>query len=115
MRITVIIIILLFLIIIIFPIFILLDFLDMYWQAKIPSCNNIQEKSIVEEIYSQHTKDIEEIQEEVGDVGFYVEEHPDCPEKEYIVIMYGTRAEQKKIQEILGEAFFGVPYRMQNV
>lgn len=110
--------ILIILLVMIFSLFILflLDFLDGHWQAKRPSCDNLPEKDIVEEIYAQHIKNIKEIEQELGsNIGFSLEEHSDCSNKEYIVIMYGTRADQKRIQEILGETFFGVPYRMQNI
>ena len=43
------------------------------------------------------------------------DEVEDCLGKARIEILYATEKDRQEIEQIIGETFLGIPYRMQNI
>jgi hypothetical protein len=90
------------------------------------TCNELPDKTQVEEIFQKHNETIQQIKNLYPDrieisVNTYNSNSSfnnrklNCPEKADIIILLQTNEQRKKIEEILGKDFFGIPYRIINM
>ena len=80
--------------------------------SRIPSCKDLPTVEQVENILTEH-QDVKEEIETYGQI--FVSGRTGCPGKAYIDIDYSSIDQKEKIESLIGETFFGVPYVMSNV
>ncbi|MBW4647512.1 MAG: hypothetical protein KME06_02250 [Kastovskya adunca ATA6-11-RM4] len=79
-------------------------------------CNKFPDVASVEKTLSEQAQVVNQIKSvHPGFVDIKVDEAEDCPGKARIEILHATEQDRKKIEQIIGDTFFGVPYRMQNI
>lgn len=78
------------------------------------SCKKLPTLSEVEQIVEEHRDLIEEI-EKVNPGLIFVSISSPCPGKGAIVIEYASHRDRIRIEELIGETFFGVPWRGINI
>jgi hypothetical protein len=76
-------------------------------------CAWLPDAEHVRKVVEEHNGTIAQL-EEKDRVWIEVDEHR-CPGKADILIYYSTLTDRKRIKELIGDDFFGVPYRMFNV
>lgn len=90
-------------------------FYEMRMDAKQAPCEELPLREEVERVIAEH-KDICEQIENInpGYVLISIDAER-CPGKADIIIYYGTKSDRKAIKNLIGDDFFGIPYRMFNV
>ena len=78
------------------------------------SCKKLPTLSEVEQIVEEHRDLIEEI-EKVNPGFIFVSISSPCPGKGAIVIKYASHQDRVRIEELIGETFFGVPWEGINI
>ena len=80
------------------------------------SCRELPTREEVVAIVSAHSDVVRRIENvNPGFVRFSVSSQPSCSEKADILIDFASKQDSEEIQLIIGDTFFGVPYRMTNV
>lgn len=75
-------------------------------------CEGLPTLSEVERIVEEHQDAIEEIRNvHPGFIRVEVASPPGCPGKGEIYIEYPSHSDRVRIEELIGETFFGVPWR----
>jgi hypothetical protein len=85
-------------------------------------CDKYLKVQQIESLIKEHKDTISQIENLGGTVSFggdYIETDEDnstirCPGKTEIWIYYGTEEQAQKIRNLIGDSFFGSPYRMIN-
>ncbi len=78
------------------------------------SCTELPEKEFTERVFREHAKTVAEI-EQINPGFIFVEvDATQCAGKADIVIYFASHKEREQIETILGDSFWGVPYRMYN-
>lgn len=92
--------------------------LHIFEDSRIKPCSELPTIIEVEKILQEHgaayTK-IEQILERKGWIGIDYYTQQRCPGKADIEIAYPTLKEREKIKSLIGDSFFGVPYRLNNI
>lgn len=80
------------------------------------SCERLPPLSDVERIVEEHQEVIEEIRNiNPGFIRVEIASPSGCPEKGEIYIEYASHRDRVRIEELIGETFFGVPWRGINI
>ncbi len=77
-------------------------------------CNDLPNIEQVREIVRENDDAVKEIKEVGQSVEVFVDDS-DFPGKGKITILYGTEKQREEIEDMIGDTFFGVPYKMYNV
>jgi len=79
------------------------------------SCEQLPSEAEVGRVVEAHQADIQKIEQvNPGFVGVEIDAST-CPGKADILFWYGTHQDRLLIEDIIsGDAFYGVPYRLQN-
>ena len=85
--------------------------------SALPPCSQLPTERAVEQALEQHRDMVESLQamEKGGSVMIFADAPSDCPNRSALRITYGTQKTRDEIRHRLGDTFFGIPYRMQNV
>lgn len=79
-------------------------------------CEGLPSLSEVERIVQEHQEVIEEIRNiNPGFIRVEIASPARCPEKGEIYIEYASHKDRVRIEELIGETFFGVPWRGVNI
>lgn len=79
-------------------------------------CDKLPEVTSVQKTLSEHTQVVNQIESVNPDsVDIRIDEIEDCLGKARIEITYATEQDRQEIEQMIGETFFGIPYRMQNI
>ncbi len=74
-------------------------------------CDELPTTHESQQILSAHTQE----QNQVNAISFGMSiDTSRCPGKAEIVINYQTLSDRQKIKDLIGNTFFGIPYRMSN-
>lgn len=79
-------------------------------------CDRYPNIDEVEQVLAAHPQAVKQI--EAVNPGFteiLVRDVNGCPGKASLEILYATRPDQQKIQQLLGKTFWGIPYRSVNI
>ena len=81
------------------------------------SCDKLSAKEEVQKVLNENTDTIKKLEELSPDTKsiMVVIDSERCQGKADIIIYYGSFQQRKEIKKIIGDTFFGVPYRMINV
>jgi len=77
-------------------------------------CEELPALSEVEQIVEEHRDSIKEI-ENVNPGFIFVKVESPCPGKGIIVIEYASHQDRLRIEKLIGETFFGVPWKGINI
>jgi hypothetical protein len=78
-------------------------------------CSRLPTLERAEAVLAEHNDTIEQIKAlNPGNVWMDLDS-AHCPGKAELLIYYATIYDKHKIKELIGETFFGIPYRMFNV
>lgn len=87
--------------------------------AAIPgqrSCDDLPSVEAIRRALEQHAGMRTQIEQlNPNAIVFAIEESQRCPGSGTLIIYHATAAEAKQIRRLLGETFFGIPYRLRNV
>lgn len=90
-------------------------FYEMWKDAKKVSCSKLPTAEEVRKVLAEHNDTFMQIERfNPGNVWMDVN-YVRCPGKADILIYYGTVYDWDNIRNLIGDTFFGVPYRMFNV
>lgn len=80
------------------------------------TCDELPDIQTVEKVFAKHKKEADEITKIGANISVAVSEfdNPNCKGKADIYIEYGSHDQRIKIEKIIGNTFFGIPYRMRN-
>lgn len=80
------------------------------------ACDQLPDRQYVETVMAQHSDMIQKIEEaaEPGPILVDISSREECPEKGFLLIIFGGRDQSVKIQALLGDTFFGIPYQLEN-
>lgn len=89
---------------------------DIQPDNKKIACSELPSVEEVQKVLTDHKDTIQELEKlsDTNSIWFSIDTER-CSGKADILIYYGTESQRKQIKEIIGEKFFGVPYRMFNV
>ena len=85
--------------------------ISIVWDNRLHgvNCKDLPELAEVERIVAENQDMVEEILNiNPGHIFFYI--GSSCPEKGEIVIYYASHKDRKRIEELIGKTFFGVPW-----
>ncbi len=85
----------------------------MFLDTKEVPCEELPTVEYVEKVVSEHNDTWMQIAK--ISVGWVSIDRTRCPGKADIVIYYAGETDRKKIKKLIGDDFFGVPYRLYNV
>lgn len=94
-----------------------------FWSAteredrSLPPCGELPTPEAVDEVVADHPEVIEKLESLSTSNSVRVSVTPveECPRGAALLITYGGLSTREQIRELLGEDFFGVPYRMLNI
>lgn len=79
-------------------------------------CNSFSESAAIEKVLADHAQIVKQVENvNTGTIDVIVEEISSCPGKGRLVITHATEDDRQKIEQLIDDNFFGIPYRMQNV
>ena len=91
---------------------------DLMMGNKIISlnCNQLPDARQVETVIKKHSDSIEQIKNiHPGSILVDVSSPEACPEKGFLLIIFGGYQDSLKIRSLIGsDMFFGIPYQMEN-
>ena len=88
---------------------------EMIIDTRKVSCDKLPNAKEVERILAEHTDTVEEIKNINPDHVWLEIDSERCPGKADIMIYYATIKNRASIKKLIGDTFFGIPYRMFNV
>jgi hypothetical protein len=91
---------------------------DVVYDNRVPSlrCGELPPLAEVEQTAAAHQDVIEQIEAiQPGHIRVYVSGVSSCPEKGILVIEYASHANREQIEALIGETFFGVPWKGLNL
>ena len=77
-------------------------------------CDQLPNISLAEQIYNEHLDTVQQI-ENINPDNVFVSLVERCPGKGEVEIYYDTMSTRKKIKDLIGDSFFGIPYVMFNI
>lgn len=91
------------------------SFSEMRKDAKKVSCDKLSTAKEVRKVLAEHNDTLMQIERfSPGNIWINVD-YVRCPGKADILIYYSTVDDRDNIKKLIGDTFFGVPYRMFNV
>jgi hypothetical protein len=79
------------------------------------NCDQLPDIKQVEAAIKEHGDMIKRIEEiNPGLIFTTMSSKDECPEKGFLVIVFGGYNESVKIEALLGDTFFGIPYQLEN-
>jgi len=91
------------------------DFYQMGIDAKPAPCDQLPTVEELEKVMAENKEIVEQIKDLAFVDVFRDGSDGNCPGKAEIFIRYGTVFQRNKIKNLIGDTFFGYPYRMFNV
>lgn len=91
---------------------IVLDYYVLRLDTKGMDCEKLPTAADVENIVARHRDTLNQIEQ--NSISVWIDTDR-CPGRADIVIDYGTIDQRNAIRSLIGDTFFGVPYRMFNV
>ncbi len=83
---------------------------------RIFACDKLPAVTEVEKVMQEHQQTVDDIEELAQGVWISIASDTDrCPGKAHIQITYDTNERREKIKQMIGDSFFGIPYKMQNI
>jgi len=78
-------------------------------------CNELPSSEEVMKILEEHDAAYRQIEQILERKGWIDIDYQRCPGKAEMDIVYPTINEREKIKSLIGDTFFGVPYRLNNI
>ncbi len=75
------------------------------------SCGELPTTEKVEATFTDHADTVQEINS-IGNISIVHSEN--CMGKSYVEIQYGSHGQRNQIEKIIGDTFFGIPWRGVN-
>ncbi len=91
---------------------------DLVYDNRVPNlrCTKLPSLVEVEQTVAAHQDVIEQIEGvQPGRVKVYISGVSSCPDKGILVIEYASHSDRERIEALIGETFFGVPWRGLNI
>ena len=91
---------------------------DLVYDNRVPNlrCAELPPLTEVEQTVAAHQDVIKQIEAiQPGHVRAYVSGVSSCPDKGILVIEYASHSDRERIEALIGETFFGIPWKGLNV
>lgn len=91
---------------------------DVVYDNRVPylRCEELPSLADAEQTVAAHQDVIEQIEAiHPGHIRVYVSSDSSCPEKGMLVIEYASHDDREQIEALIGETFFGIPWKGLNV
>ncbi len=91
---------------------------NVLYDNRVPylSCEEMPELADIEQTVAAHQDVIEQIEGiDPGFIRVYISDSEACPEKGILVIEYASHANREQIEALIGDTFFGIPWKGLNV
>lgn len=91
---------------------------DVVYDNRVPylRCEELPSLTDAEQTVAAHQDVIEQIEAiHPGHIRVYVSSDSSCPEKGMLVIEYASHDDREQIEALIGETFFGIPWKGLNV
>lgn len=80
------------------------------------TCGRFYEATAIEKTLADHAQVVEQIKKmNPGHVFVGAQEVEGCSGKAELVIAHATERDRRRIKQLIGDTFFGIRYRMQNI
>lgn len=91
---------------------------DLVYDNRVPNlrCAELPSLLEVKQTVAAHQDVIEQIEAvQPGHVRVYVSGVSSCPDKGILVIEYASHSDRERIEALIGETFFGIPWKGLNI
>ena len=87
---------------------------DLLQRAGV-TCEKFYEVTAIEKVLADHAQVVKQIKD-INPRFIFVgaQKVEGCQGKAELLISFPTERDRKKIEQLIGDTFFGIPYRMQN-